>query len=67
MSNVVAYYCNCVGGHKPDCYLGKRLQIKYEEISAEDYMKDPEGWEAWIDKEMEKRYGKKDKEQKNKE
>lgn len=57
MSKIIAYCCNCVGAHKSDCYLGRRLKIKYGEISTEAYMKDPEGWEAWIDKEMEKRYG----------
>ena len=57
MSKVIAYYCNCPGHHQPDCMLGKRLRIKYNEMSTEDYLKDPEGWEDWIDKEMGKRYG----------
>jgi len=51
----VAYFCDCVGPHKPDCYLGHRLKIKYDEISSKDYLDDPEGWEKWIDKELEKR------------
>lgn len=42
---------------KPNRYLAERLQIKYNEISGEVYSKDPEGWEAWIDKEMERRFG----------
>ena len=57
MSNVIAYACGCEYGHKPDCMLGRRLKIKYGEIPTEDFMKDPEGWEAWIDEEMERRYG----------
>jgi len=53
----IAYFCDCPGdcGHLPDWYLGHRLKIKYNEISTVDFLKDPEGWEAWIDKEMEKR------------
>lgn len=54
-SKVIAYFCDCVGPHRPDCYLGHRLKIKYNEISTEDFLKDPKGWEAWIDKELERR------------
>ena len=57
MSKDIAYFCDCIGPHKPNCFLGRRLKIKYNEISTEDYLKDPEGWEDWIDKEMEERYG----------
>jgi len=57
MSKIIAYTCECEHGHKPDCMLGRRLKIKYGEISTEEFMKDPEGWENWVDKEMERRYG----------
>lgn len=55
MSKIIAYFCDCQGAHEPNCPLGERLRIKYNEISSEEYLKDPEGWEAWIDKEIEKR------------
>jgi len=54
-SKAVAYYCDCPGPHRSDCYLGHRLKIKHNEISHEDFVKDPEKCEAWIDKELEKR------------
>lgn len=54
---IVTYHCDCNGPHRPDCFLGRRLKIKYNEILTEDYLKDPESWESWIDKKMEKRYG----------